>query len=204
LLAFYAHGLATAGVDVRVGTAAEDLDGFGAVVWATGAEELVAPAGAERSSSVIAAGPAALAGARHVAVVDDGFGWWPGCNVVELALAAGVPRVTYLTPGTAFAGGIPAESRVQLLQRLNGAGRLEVVALAAPDRARTIGADRVVAVGERRPRALPECAAPLVLAVGDAIVPRRAAHAIAEGRAAGEQVADALSGAGQAVAHVVV
>ena len=130
-------------------------------------------------------------------VVDDGFGWWPGVNAVELALEAGA-RVTFVTPGTAFAAGIPPESRVQLLKRL--AGELEIVPLSAalrvaPDgvtvthatsgRTDVIAADRVVVVGERRTRAAPACEAPLVLAIGDAIVPRRAAHAIAEGRSRG-------------------
>ena len=51
-----------------------------------------------------------------------------------------------------------------------------------------IAADRVVVVGERRSRETPACEAPLVLAIGDAIVPRRAAHAIAEGRAAAARI----------------
>jgi hypothetical protein len=177
------------------------------VVWATGAVETSPFAAASLSSAVIAAGLGALAGAEHVVVADDGFSWWPGCNVVELALVAGVGRVTFLMPGTAFAGGIPAESRVQLLQRLAGAGALDVVPLSAPvevgpagvavthrvwGRATTVAADRVVVVGERRPREAGESAAPLVLAIGDAVVPRRAAHAIAEGRAAAARVADAV------------
>jgi 2,4-dienoyl-CoA reductase (NADPH2) len=207
LLEFYEHGLAAAGVDVRLGEPAAGLEAFDAVVWAAGAEERAAFAGASASSAVIAAGPAALAGAEHVVVVDDGFGWWPGCNVVELALEAGVPRVTFLTPGTAFAGGIPAESRVQLLQRLTGAGELDVAPLCAAvdvgaagvtavhrasGRSTTIAADRVVVVGERVPRAASACAAPLVLAIGDAVVPRRTAHAIAEGRAAAARIASVL------------
>jgi hypothetical protein len=56
-------------------------------------------------------------------------------------------------------------------------------------RERTISADRVIVVGERRPRPLPDVGAPVVLAIGDGIVPRRAAHAIAEGRAAGVRIA---------------
>jgi hypothetical protein len=47
----------------------------------------------------------------------------------------------------------------------------------------------VIVVGERRPRPLPDVGAPVVLAIGDGIVPRRAAHAIAEGRAAGVRIA---------------
>jgi 2,4-dienoyl-CoA reductase-like NADH-dependent reductase (Old Yellow Enzyme family) len=207
LLRYYEHGLAAAGVDVRLGEPASDLEAFDAVVWATGAEERAPFSGASASAEVIAAGPGALAGAEHVVVVDDGFGWWPACNVVELALAAGVARVTFLTPGTSFAGGIPAESRVQLLERLAGAGELDLVPLCAAvgvgaagvttvhrasGRSTTIAADRVVVVGERRPRTLLSCAAPLVVAIGDAVVPRRAAHAIAEGRAAADRIASAL------------
>jgi hypothetical protein len=109
--------------------------------------------------------------------------------------------VTFLTPGTAFAGGVPPESRVQLLRRLSG--ELDVLPLCvalgvAPEgvtvrkqmsgRTDVIAADRVVVVGERRPRPAPACEAPLVLAIGDAIVPRRAAHAIAEGRATAARI----------------
>jgi 2,4-dienoyl-CoA reductase (NADPH2) len=197
LLDFYAHALTAAGLDLRLGTPAERLDQFDAVVMATGAEEVSPLAGAITSSHAIVGG---LAGAGHVVVVDDGFGWWPGVNAVELALEAGA-RVTFVTAGTAFAAGIPPESRVQLLQRL--AGELDVVALSAalevtPEgvtvrrtagRIDLIAADRVVVVGERRRRATPACEAPLVLAIGDAIVPRRAAHAIAEGRAAAAHIA---------------
>ena len=168
LLAFYEHGVAAAGVELRLGAPADGLDEFDAVVLATGAEEVspLIDAGALASSVALAEGPTALAGAEHVVVVDDGFGWWPGINVVELALAAGAGRVTLLTPGPAFAGGIPAESRVQLLQRLAGAGALDVVPLSAAidvsdagvtvlhrpsGRSTPLSADRVVVVGERRP-----------------------------------------------------
>ena len=100
----------------------------------------------------------------------------------------------------------PAESRVQLLQRLAGAGALDVVPLSAAldvaptasrsmhrpsGRSTPLVADRVVVVGERRPRATPDARAPLVLAIGDAIVPRRAAHAIAEARTAAARIASA-------------
>jgi 2,4-dienoyl-CoA reductase (NADPH2) len=198
LLAFYERGLAAAGVEVRLGSPGHGLEEFDAVVLATGAEEISPLAGAVTSSVALAEG---LGGAEHVVVVDDGFGWWPGVNVVELALRAGA-RVTFLTPGTAFAGGIPAESRVQLLQRLTG--ELDVVPLSvavgvapgnvtvanrASGRTSVIPADRVVVVGERRARVTPSCDAPLVLAIGDAIVPRRAAHAIGEGRAAAVRIA---------------
>jgi 2,4-dienoyl-CoA reductase (NADPH2) len=210
LLEFYERGLAAAGVEVRLGAPAAGLDGFDAIVVAAGAEEVspLTANGAMTASAAISGGREALGGAQHVAVVDDGFGWWPGCSAVEAALAAGAARVTFVTPGTAFAGGIPPESRVQLLERLAGAGELEVLTLfaataAGPDgvtlahrlsgRTLSLDADRVVVVGERRPRAVERAEAPLVLAIGDAVVPRRAAHAIAEGRAAAERVAAAFA-----------
>jgi 2,4-dienoyl-CoA reductase (NADPH2) len=197
LLDFYAHGLGAAGVDLRLGTPASDLDEFDAVVMAVGARETSSLPGAVTSSQAISDG---LAGEGHVVVVDDGFGWWPGVSAVELALEAGA-RVSLVTPGTAFAGGIPPESRVQLLTRLSG--ELDVLALTtavdvSPEgvtvrrtggRTDFLAADRVVVVGERRSRETPSCEAPCVLAIGDAIVPRRAAHAIAEGRAAAVQMA---------------
>jgi 2,4-dienoyl-CoA reductase (NADPH2) len=206
LLDFYAHGLTAAGVDLRLGTPASRLDDFDAVVMATGAEEAAPPAGAVNSTEALLSGSAG----GHVVVVDDGFGWWPGVGVVELALEAG-SRVTFVTPGTAFAGGIPVESRVQLLKRLGG--ELDVVALASAvavtresltvrrtgGRTELIAADRVVVVGERRKRAIPGCEAPLVLAIGDAIVPRRAAHAIAEGRASAARIAAGVRELGPAV-----
>jgi 2,4-dienoyl-CoA reductase-like NADH-dependent reductase (Old Yellow Enzyme family)/NADPH-dependent 2,4-dienoyl-CoA reductase/sulfur reductase-like enzyme len=201
LLRFYEANLAR--VELRLGQPAADLDGFDAVVLATGVEETsrLIQTGALASSAAIAAGPDVLAGAKHVVVVDDGFGWWPGVSAVELAHAAEA-RVTFLTPGTAFAAAIPAESRVQLLQRLTG--ELQILPLTSatavgPEgvtvmerpagRKRVISADRVIVVGERRPRPLPDVGAPVVVAIGDAIVPRRAAHAIAEGRAAGVRLA---------------
>jgi 2,4-dienoyl-CoA reductase (NADPH2) len=141
-------------------------------------------------------------------VVDDGFGWWPGCNVVELAVLADVARITFVSPGTAFAGGIPAESRVQLLQRLAAAAcELEILPLCTAvdvgsqgitvdhrtsGRTSMLAGDRVVVVGERRARVAPGCTAPLVLAIGDAVGPRRVGHSIAEGRAAAVRIAATL------------
>ena len=210
LLDFYERGLSAAGVELRLGAPAARLDGFDAIVVAAGADEVspLVEQGALTSSAAIAGGRDALGGAQHVVVLDDGFGWWPGCSAVEAAFAAGVPRVTLVTPGAAFAGGIPPESRVQLLERLAGVGRLDVLALLSATEvgsggvtlahrlsghALSLDADRVVVVGERRPRAVEGAEAPLVLAIGDAVVPRRAAHAIAEGRAAAERVSAAIA-----------
>ncbi len=51
----------------------------------------------------------------RIVVVDDGFGWWPGVNAVEVAVLAGAAQITVLTPSGAFATGVPPESRIQLL-----------------------------------------------------------------------------------------
>ena len=175
------------------------------MVAAIGAAE-ERPIGVARSSSeAIAAGPEALRGTDHLVVVDDGFGWWPSVNAVELAVAAGVRDVTLVTPGTGFESGIPAESRTQLLPRLRdvrltirplasvvaiGNETVDITSPAGDVERLTAGA--VIVVGERRPREW----RPLVggasgLVVGDAIVPRRVAHAIAEGRAAGRAILEA-------------
>ena len=153
LLDFYAHGLAAAGVDLRLGHAGGRRSTSSTrSCWRSGrrGDVAAARAGARRpSSDAIADGPRRWRAPAHVVVVDDGFGWWPGVNAVELALAARRARVTFVTPGTAFAGGIPPESRVQLLQRL--AGELDILPLyaaldVAPEgvtvRARTGRADR--------------------------------------------------------------
>ncbi len=115
---------------------------------------------------------------------------------------AGVPDVILVTPGTAFATGIPAESRTQLAPRLAGT-RLTIrplhALLAIADGAVDIGApgceperiaaDAAIVVGERRPRDWRALVGDTSgLAIGDTIVPRRVAHAIAEGREAARTV----------------
>ena len=193
-----------------------DLAGFDAVIAAIGAtEDQPADPGAFAwsSSAAIAAGPAAFHGSRSVVVVDDGFGWWPSVSAVEVVVEAGVRDITLVTPGTAFATGIPPESRTQLLPRLAGSritirplhtllaiadGAVEVGAPGCdPER---IAADAVIVVGERRPRdwrALVGDASGF--AIGDAVVPRRVAHAIAEGREAARTILTA--GSRENVAH---
>jgi 2,4-dienoyl-CoA reductase (NADPH2) len=139
--------------------------------------------------------------------VDDGFGWWPCASAVELGVQAGFERITVATPGAAFGGSLPPEGRVQLLARLRGAP-LEVRPFTAltslaegaavltntmSGTAATVRADTVIVVGERVAqdwRALVP-AAGTVRVIGDALVPRKASHAIAEGRAAAESIARA-------------
>ena len=148
-------------------------------------------------------GTAGISDVERLVVVDDGFGWWPGVSAVELAVAAGVREIGVVSPSGAFATGIPAESRIQLWPRLAGA-QLRMFSFLVPEavdgeglaarhrlsgKAELVPADLVVFVGERRrvrPDETPE--GPRVQAIGDAVVPRRVAHAIAEGRAAAEAI----------------
>lgn len=204
LLDYYRAGLRAAGVTLRLGVEAmaDDLHEYDAVVVASGAEEVMAVVGdpgfASTSCEALAAGPERLRGAAHLVVVDDGFGWWPSVSAVELGVAAGVGRITLVTPGVAFAMGIPAESRTQLIPRLTGV-RLDMrpltslagvedgaVTLRAGGALERVEADAVIVVGERRPRDFAPLVADLpgATVIGDAIVPRRVSHAIAEGRAA--------------------
>jgi 2,4-dienoyl-CoA reductase-like NADH-dependent reductase (Old Yellow Enzyme family) len=204
LLAFYASELERLGVDLRLGEAADPgaLDGFDEVVVAVGAEEapttLPGAEHARRATDALAAGPSGLAGVDRLAVVDDGFGWWPCVSAVELGVAAHVPEITVVTPSTAFAGAIPAESRAQLVRRLAGA-RLQVLALQRPAAVTasgvelatggTLAADAVIVVGERRARRWAWVGErPGVQVAGDCLVPRRVQHAVSEGCAAAERI----------------
>lgn len=205
LVDYYTAALARAGVEVRCGSEVEPDDGDGAragtLVWATGAVEQppAVAAGSVRAGDFLLTGSLAP---THPLVVDDGFGWWPCVSAVEVALARGAASVTVVTPGTAFAASIPADSRTQLLRRLRGRA-VEVLTLAevtardrravqvrtnGADRVREVAADLVVHVGERRARPVPPSA---TWAVGDCVAPRRVAHAIAEGRELGTRLAAA-------------
>jgi 2,4-dienoyl-CoA reductase-like NADH-dependent reductase (Old Yellow Enzyme family) len=211
LLDFYEGALgASDDVNVQLGTpvATDDLEDFDSVVIAIGsAEVLPVLPGIERalsSSEAIANGAERFAGRSHLLVVDDGFGWWPCAGAVELGVRAGFETITVATPGASFSASLPPESRVQLLGRLRGtplevhpftalegvgdtsAALLNVVSGAVNH----VPADTVIVVGERRARdwsaLVPSDAT--VRVVGDALVPRRAAHAISEGRAAAEDL----------------
>ena len=141
---------------------------------------------------------------RSLLVVDDGFGWWPCAGAVEHGVSAGFEAITLATPGAAFGSTLPPEGRVQLLERLRGAP-LEVrpfTALAGldedgaelrstlSDAAERVAADTVIVVGERVARDWSALVpgAGTVRVIGDALVPRKASHAIAEGRAAAEAI----------------
>ena len=213
LLDFYRASLDAADrVTLRLGTTASaaDLAGFSEVILAAGSEEILPEvAGIERalaSSRAIASGPSALAGCGHLLVVDDGFGNWPCASAVELGVRAAVPRITVATPGAAFGAALPAEGRVQLIARLRGApldivpftalssvgdGYAEVTNMMSRT-SRRIAADTVIVVGERRARDWQSLVppGPAVRVIGDALAPRRVAHAISEGRAVAEAIRD--------------
>ena len=213
LLPYYQNRCEQLGVELRAGATAtpSDLVEFAGVVWAAGAEErTLAP---ESGVPVVAsgrwlAGDAPEVQGGHVVVQDDGFGWWPTVSAAETALARGAASVLVVTPGPAFASSIPAEARLQLLERLRGAP-FEVIALATIEAAEGHSvrlhnvlsgelsarpADLVVVVGERVPVAPPRLVDGARLwAVGDAVVPRRVSHAIAEGRQLGLRLASELA-----------
>jgi 2,4-dienoyl-CoA reductase (NADPH2) len=146
---------------------------------------------------------------RSLLVVDDGFGWWPCASAIEEGVRAGFETITVATPGAAFVASLPPEGRVQLLARLRGAP-LQVRPLTALDSladgtallrntmsgtGESVRADTVIVVGERVARDWSALVpgAGTVRVIGDALVPRKASHAIAEGRAAGESIAHARS-----------
>lgn len=199
------------GVRVMLGTSptSAELADYSQIVLATGAEETFVPVPGElrtfTSTDFLNQYADVVSRAPRVAVLDDGFGWWQGISAVESALGAGAREVTVITPGTGFATGLSPENRSQLMSRLTGAP-LRIVAMntvsattAGELRLRNVmdghetrlAADVLVTVGERRPRRpdLTPADGQTVRAVGDCVVPRRIAHAVAEGRAAAEAVA---------------
>lgn len=208
LIDFYRTCLTELKVDVRLRhrAAGADIDGVGDVIVAIGADESLpaygAAVGATTCSQTLAAGVDGLVGVESLVVVDDGFGWWPMVSTVELAMLAGVRRVTVLAPGGAFAMGIPADARTQLLPRLTN-GTFDVRGFLLPQSLQDgclvvrnvltgveefLTADRVVVAGPRIPRALEVVGTARVQNIGDCVSPRKVNHAIAEGRAAAELV----------------
>ena len=201
LLDFYARRLEQ--VDLRLGSPvdADGLGDFDEVVIAVGATEVLpAVPGIERAVPSSAAIGQPLRG-RSLLVVDDGFGWWPCASAVETGLRAGFDTVTVATPGAAFGAALPPEGRVQLLARLRGAP-LDVRPFTALDSLdaggavlkntmsgaqECVAADTVIVVGERVANDWTALVPPAggVRVIGDALVPRKASHAISEGRAAG-------------------
>ncbi|MTD17276.1 NAD(P)-binding protein [Nakamurella sp. YIM 132087] len=211
LLRFYDAGLRRSDIPVRYRTtvAPADLEGFDAVVLACGAAEdgpVTQPGAIPASSSTdYLADPPMVAGT--VLIQDDGFGWWPTVSAVEAALDRGASSVVLLTPGGSFAGSIPPESRLQLMERLRGrpldirpltavvgtTGDGVVVRHTLTGAEQPLAGDLLVAIGRRRPRDLPTPAGIPTWVIGDAVAPRRVSNAIAEGRAAAATVARAIA-----------
>jgi 2,4-dienoyl-CoA reductase-like NADH-dependent reductase (Old Yellow Enzyme family) len=207
LLDFYSAAVDRADhVRLELGThvGAADVDGFDEIVVAIGSDETLPELpGIEHAltaSDAIARGADALRPGARLVVVDDGFGWWPCASAVELGVAAGCASITVATPGAAFGATLPPEGRVQLLARLRGAPLTvrPFTALAAigdggaelrnvmSGQTDAVTADTVIVVGERAPRSWSTLtpAKAGVQVIGDALVPRKAMHAISEGRAA--------------------
>jgi 2,4-dienoyl-CoA reductase-like NADH-dependent reductase (Old Yellow Enzyme family) len=196
---------ALAGGDVPVDPAT--TPGVGANVPA-GREDLLGGADAPAGRADLL-GADAPAGGGALLVVDDGFGWWPCASAVELGIGAGFTSITIATPGAAFGATLPPEGRVQLLARLRGtplAVRPFTALAAVGERSaelrntmagttEEIAADTVIVVGERRARdwsgLVPASAS--VRVIGDALVPRKVAHAISEGRAVAEALVPAAA-----------
>ncbi|MCT9138048.1 oxidoreductase [Streptomyces violarus] len=199
------------GVRVVLGSSPgpDDLEAYAEIVLATGAREASVSVPGElrtlTSSDFLCRYADVVPDAPVVAVLDDGFGWWQGISAVESALTAGAREVTFITPGTGFATGLSPENRTQLMNRLTGAP-LRVVTLSSvisttadgvflrhvlDGRETSFAADVLVTVGERVPHRpdFSPAAHQTVRAVGDCVVPRRIAHAVAEGRAAAEALA---------------
>jgi 2,4-dienoyl-CoA reductase-like NADH-dependent reductase (Old Yellow Enzyme family) len=216
LLDFYTAALQDVDLQLQTTVGADDLVGFDDVVIATGSAELLPSLpGIERalaSSRAIAEGAARLTGRRHLVIADDGFGWWPCASAVELGVTAGFETITVATPGAAFAASLPPEGRAQLFPRLRGAPlrvrpftALESVGEDSAELRNTMSratervpADAVIVVGERVARDWSALVpgAGTVRVIGDALVPRKASHAISEGRAAAEAIGPARRRAG--------
>lgn len=204
LLRYYQDNLDGVRTELGHRVSPAELADFDEIIVATGATETATPRAVTTTS--VLTDPRQIWRGNHVVVVDDGFGYWPALGAVEAALAGGAGRVTVLVPGPAIAAGIPAESRVQLLRRLAGRPVDFIVQAASAEvrdggpgtvvgfhnalsgELRELACDRVVVAGERLatdwrpfPEQLPQAR---VQVIGDALVPRRVSHAVAEGYAA--------------------
>ena len=209
LLDYYDRMLGEVPIHLGQTVGPECLADFDEVIVATGAHEQDPTGfpGAVGSTAALRAGASGLTGTGTLLVADDGSNGWPTVSAVETGAAAGC-RVIIVTPAAGFAAGIPPEPRVQLLKRLHGAD-VEIHTMTALSRTaigcvtvrnglsgaeRTIEADRVVVVGERiaRPWTTFGSCRGGVQVIGDALVPRKVAHALAEGRAAAAAIVDRL------------
>ncbi|MDN3482720.1 NAD(P)-binding protein [Arthrobacter sp. APC 3897] len=208
LLEFYESSLLRGRVNVKLGVRADSasLEGFTDVVLALGAREEVGPVpegGTVCTSSQWLHGKHGSGRIGNIVIVDDGFGWWTLVSSIEAAIARGAERISVVTPAAGFAGGIPAESRMQFQARLQGvplhiipftelegapAGAAVVRHIYSGESTR-LNANIVVTVGLRVPQTLAVAGRDSsVRIVGDAVIPRRVSHAVSEGRRAGLDV----------------
>lgn len=203
-------------VDVNLGAeiAADDLaeicDAADHVIVATGSRPGAVP-------DPPAGGPAVVtvddvlegrlpAGPGRALVYDEGDGFWPAYSAAE-ALSAGGWETQVVTPLTALAHRVPAESVGPMLGRLGAAGTVFHVAsglelpsgVDVPPRiapifggpSTDVEADLVV---WHRPRSAVDDLAralgrrPDVSVIGDCVTPRRISHAIAEGYRIGAEI----------------
>jgi 2,4-dienoyl-CoA reductase (NADPH2) len=214
LLRYYSYQLKKYNVHLQLGTQIDSegqLEDFDHVVWAIGAEEeqveLESDIPVLRSTDFLNQESRELDGKR-VAILDDGFGAWAAVSSVEDALYRGAQEVLLITPGTTFAATIPAESRLQLMERLKGKAvrilplyTVEAVCNRQLELKHTLTgsalnepADVLVTVGLRQQRELPVEPSPSSWGIGDVLSPRQVSHAITEGRHAGLDVLAALQG----------
>ncbi len=197
-------------MELRLGApvGADDLAGFDEVVLAIGATEVLPTLpGIERAVPSSQAFDRAPERDGRLLVVDDGFGWWPCASAVELGVGRASRRSRWRRPAPAFGASLPPEGRVQLLARLRGAPldvrpftalaalgeRSAVLTNTLSGATERVSADTVIVVGERVARDWNALVPPAgtVRVIGDALVPRKASHAISEGRAAAEAIARA-------------
>ena len=226
LLDFYERAIDGArNVDVHLETTVGQdlLAGFDHVVAAIGSGEVLPDLpGVEHAlaSSRFIAQRSPSSGGGALVIVDDGFGWWPCASAVETGIAAGWRSITVLTPAASFGARLPPEGHVQLMARLRGSPleirpvttveSITATSVAARNvlsgQAADLAADLIVVVGERRARAWEPIvpAGPGVHVIGDAAVPRRVHHAIAEGRATARLLSGAVRGLGDQRKHLAV
>lgn len=198
-------------VNLSAGIGADDLDEIRAaaehVVIATGSRPAQLPSGLRGRPAAtvddVLLGRVPEVGSRRAVVFDEGDGFWPAYSAAE-ALAQQGWHVTFVTPLTALASRVPAESVGPLLGRLGDAGVEFKVAhslmipndSAAPLLLRPVfgtgdvACDEVLAVWHQ-----PRVPVPLglerdetVSVIGDCITPRRIGHAIAEGYRIGAEL----------------
>ena len=194
-------------VEIKLGVAvnaADDLGGeFDAAIVATGAiarplSDEMASAGVVRWFDVLKNGAPPPKGSGRAVFIEDGSGFWWNYGVAEAMIVAGW-QVTIVTPSSAIANMIPAESIPPLLGRL-AAGKTEFRVLTKLEsvepgklqllevvsgKIEDIACDLVVVQTGRSSipgpaKALQEAGIREVHSIGDCVTPRRMSHAVFE------------------------